>query len=111
NGAPVSELEPYLGAFGHLVALRDGDLAYLHVHPHGEVPAAGETSGPDIVFEATAPTSGRDLLYLDFQVAGQVHTAPLVLAASPDRGTVGEAGKPGDAQHDNEHAKGDNDDQ
>src|SRR5690625_5326218 len=42
NGAPVAELEPYLGAFGHLVALRDGDLAYLHVHPHGEVPARSE---------------------------------------------------------------------
>ena len=29
----VVETEPYLGAAGHLVALRDGDLAYLHVHP------------------------------------------------------------------------------
>ena len=25
--------QPYLGAKGHLVALREGDLAYLHVHP------------------------------------------------------------------------------
>ncbi len=79
DGEPVTELEPYLGAFGHLVALRGGDLAYLHVHPHGEEPQAGETSGPQIVFEATAPTAGRYLLYLDFQVDGQVHTAPLVL--------------------------------
>lgn len=110
NGAPVSELEPYLGAFGHLVALRDGDLAYLHVHPHGEVPAAGETSGPDIVFEATAPTSGRYLLYLDFQVDGQVHTAPLVLDTSPASGTGGKNVETGDGQNDNEHAKGDNDD-
>ena len=79
DGQPVTELEPYLGAFGHLVALRDGDLAYLHVHPHGDAPAAGETSGPEIVFEATAPTEGRYLLFLDFQVDGQVHTAPLVI--------------------------------
>lgn len=79
NGEPVTALEPYLGAFGHLVALRDGDLAYLHVHPHGEAPQAGETSGPEIVFEATAPTSGRYLLYLDFQVDGQVRTAALVI--------------------------------
>lgn len=34
-GAPVTDLEPYLGAFGHLVALRGHDLAYLHVHPSG----------------------------------------------------------------------------
>ncbi|MDZ5077836.1 heavy-metal-associated domain-containing protein [Nesterenkonia sp. HG001] len=79
QGEPVTELEPYLGAFGHLVALRDGDLAYLHVHPHGDAPSAGETSGPEIVFEATAPTPGRYLLFLDFQIDGQVYTAPLVI--------------------------------
>ena len=33
DGAPVTDLDPYLGALGHLVAIRNGDLAYLHVHP------------------------------------------------------------------------------
>ena len=33
DGEPVTDLEPYLGAFGHLVAIRAGDLGYLHVHP------------------------------------------------------------------------------
>lgn len=33
DGAPVADLQPYLGASGHLVALRDGDLAYVHVPP------------------------------------------------------------------------------
>src|SRR5205085_9733917 len=32
GGRPVP-VEPYLGAQGHLVALREGDLAFLHVHP------------------------------------------------------------------------------
>ena len=36
DGKPVTDLQPYLAAYGHLVALRDGDLAYLHVHPEGE---------------------------------------------------------------------------
>ena len=81
DGQPVTTLEPYLGAFGHLVALRDGDLAYLHVHAEGEEPGAGETSGPEIAFAAEAPTPGRYLLYLDFQVDGQVHTAEFVLEA------------------------------
>jgi len=94
EGEPVTALEPYLGAFGHLVALRDGDLAYLHVHPHGDAPEAGETSGPEIVFEATAPTEGRYLLYLDFQVDGQVHTAPLVIdtISSTDSGQDSDSG-------------------
>ncbi|MBC6496679.1 heavy-metal-associated domain-containing protein [Microbacterium sp. 4-7] len=82
DGEPVTELEPYLGAFGHLVALREGDLAYLHVHAEGDEPEAGETSGPEIAFAAEAPTAGRYLLYLDFQVDGQVYTAEFVLEAA-----------------------------
>ena len=45
--AGPSQVEPYLGAGGHLVALREGDLAYLHVHPteggggHGETARTG----------------------------------------------------------------------
>ena len=33
DGRPVTDLQPYLGAFGNLVVLRDGDLGYLHAHP------------------------------------------------------------------------------
>lgn len=81
DGEPVTTLEPYLGAYGHLVALRDGDLAYLHVHPEGDEPAAGSTSGPDVEFMTEAPTPGRYLLYLDFKVDGEVRTAEFVLDA------------------------------
>lgn len=105
DGDPVTELEPYLGAFGHLVALRDGDLAYLHVHPHGDAPRAGETSGPEVVFEATAPTEGRYLLYLDFQIEGQVHTAPLVLNASATSDTE-PGGSAGEQEEGDSHDHG-----
>lgn len=81
DGQPVTTLEPYLGAFGHLVALREGDLAYLHVHALGDDPQAGDTTGPEIGFAAEAPTADRYLLYLDFQVDGQVHTAEFVIDA------------------------------
>lgn len=81
DGEPVTSLEPYLGAWGHLVALREGDLAYLHVHPEGAEPEAGETSGPTIEFATTAPTPGRYLLYLDFQVDNRVHTAQFTVEA------------------------------
>ncbi len=95
DGQPVTTLEPYLGAFGHLVALRAGDLAYLHVHPEGDEPTAGQLSGPGVTFVAEAPTAGRYLLYLDFQVDGQVHTAAFALdaaAGTPDeRGANGHA--------------------
>ncbi|MEV8252308.1 heavy-metal-associated domain-containing protein [Microbacterium sp. NPDC076768] len=92
DGEPVTALEPYLGAFGHLVALREGDLAYLHVHAQGEEPEPGDQAGPAVKFTAEAPTAGRYLLYLDFQVDGQVHTAAFVLdAASPAAGAEDES--------------------
>jgi hypothetical protein len=75
DGRPVTDLQPYLGAYGHLVALRDGDLAYLHVHPDG-TPGDGRTqAGPDVVFHAEVPSAGAYRLYLDFQHAGKVRTA------------------------------------
>lgn len=67
-GAPVADLAPYLGAKGHLVALREGDLAFLHVHP--EEGGAGE-----IPFAATFPSAGRYRLYLQFKHQGVVRTA------------------------------------
>jgi len=82
HGVPVTTLQPYLGAFGHLVALREGDLAYLHVHPEGAAPAGSDaTSGPEVRFGAHVPTAGRYLLYFDFQIDGTVHTASFVLDA------------------------------
>ncbi|MEU2060683.1 hypothetical protein [Streptomyces sp. NPDC013455] len=81
NGKPVRDLQPYLGAYGHLVALRSGDLAYLHVHPGGE-PGDGTTRpGPDISFTATAPSTGTYRLFLDFKHAGEVHAAAFTVRA------------------------------
>ena len=80
-GIPVTDLQPYLAAYGHLVALRSGDLAYLHVHPAGE-PGDGVTAaGPGITFYATAPSAGVYRLFLDFQHNGVVRTAEFTLRA------------------------------
>jgi hypothetical protein len=63
DGEPV-RTEPYLGAGGHLVALREGDMAFLHVHPADD----------GVRFAATFPTEGRYRLFLQFQHEGRVHT-------------------------------------
>ncbi|WP_307725510.1 heavy-metal-associated domain-containing protein [Kocuria turfanensis] len=101
DGQPVTTLEPYLGAYGHLVALRAGDLAYLHVHPEGAEPVAGEVSGPDVEFATTAPTPGRYYLYFDFQVDGQVHTAQFTLdtTGAADTRTSADATSEGHGEH------------
>jgi hypothetical protein len=59
------ETQRYLGARGHLVALRDGDLAFLHVHPDED----------SLAFMAEFPSAGRYRLYLQFKHHGRVHTA------------------------------------
>jgi hypothetical protein len=69
--------EPYLGAGGHLVALREGDLAFLHVHPEDHGHEAGGSAGEHddgIGFAATFPTAGRYRLFLQFKHEGRVHT-------------------------------------
>jgi len=62
-------LDPYLGAAGHLVVLRTGDLAYLHVHPQADTKQAAVT------FLSEFPTPGTYRLFFDFSHAGAVHTA------------------------------------
>ncbi|MDG4760608.1 hypothetical protein [Micromonospora sp. WMMD710] len=90
-GQPVTDLEPYLGAYGHLVALRRGDLAYLHVHPDG-TPGDGRTRpGPNVTFLAEVPSTGSYRLYLDFRHGGAVHTAEFTVVA----GTAPTGGDPG----------------
>ncbi|MPZ80814.1 MAG: hypothetical protein GEV28_10605 [Actinophytocola sp.] len=84
GGVPVTDLQPYLAAYGHLIALRQGDLAYLHVHPDGE-PGDGKTpAGPSITFYAEVPTAGTYRLYLDFKHGGVVRTAELTAVATPN---------------------------
>jgi hypothetical protein len=79
DGKPVTDLQPYLGAYGHLVALRTGDLAYLHVHPDGE-PGDGKTRpGPEVTFFAEVPSGGAYRLFLDFRHGDVVRTAEFTL--------------------------------
>lgn len=79
------ETDPYLGARGHLVALRDGDLAYLHVHP---LPDQGDGS---VRFGVEFPSAGTYALFFDFAHDGAVRTARFVVDTgqpSPDQPTT-----------------------
>ncbi len=70
DGQRVRDIDPYLGARGHLVALREGDLAFLHVHPESEA-----SQGSDIRFAVEYPSKGRYRLFLQFKVDDRIHTA------------------------------------
>jgi hypothetical protein len=73
NGRPVPTFQPYVGHRGHLVALRDGDLAYSHVHP-----LTGGAPG-EIVFHTQLSAAGRYRVFLQFKIGNVVHTAPFTV--------------------------------
>jgi hypothetical protein len=70
DGQELDSVEPYLGADGHLVALRQHDQAFLHTHPEGEAGGPGPIS-----FQVGYPTAGRYRLFLQFKHRGEVRTA------------------------------------
>ncbi|NUT07899.1 MAG: hypothetical protein HOV76_30970 [Hamadaea sp.] len=72
DGKPVT-VDPYLGSYGHLVFLRELDLAYVHTHPETQL------TGGAVKFWATAPSTGTYRMFFDFQVSGKVHTAAFTL--------------------------------
>jgi hypothetical protein len=69
DGVPVLP-EPYLGARGHLVVLREGDLAFVHAHPEPGATAADGTS-----YEAELPSAGRYAVFLQLVHDGVLRTA------------------------------------
>ena len=68
DGHVITDLQPYLGAFGHLVAMRSGDLAYAHVHPDDYLDGT-------VHFDAELNSEGRYGLFFDFKYGDTVHTA------------------------------------
>ena len=91
DGEPVTDLEPYLGAFGHLVAIRAGDLAYLHVHPEEGEP------GPGIDFATAFPEPATYGLFLDFRHRGTVRTAAFTVESGG--APAGDHAEGGDHDH------------
>jgi hypothetical protein len=94
GGRPVTDLSPYLGAAGHLVAIRAGDLAYLHVHPLDEA----ERTGPGVRFAVEVPSPGAYRLFFDFSHEGRVRTAAFTVhvpgGTQPDHDTTTQEHQP-----------------
>lgn len=70
---PVNDLEPYLGAMGHLVVIQAATKAYIHAHPeHG----TSETS--EVSFEVHTSIPGQYAGWAQFQRASTIVTVPFV---------------------------------
>nr|MDT0663702.1 HAD-IC family P-type ATPase [Micromonospora sp. DSM 115978] len=84
DGHAVADLEPYLGEDGHLVALREGDLAYLHAHPDSAVASGTTAPEGEIRFVTEFPSRGRYRLFLEFSVDGTVRVASWTVESADD---------------------------
>jgi hypothetical protein len=81
DGVPITDLDPYLGATAHLVAIRVSDLVYIHAHPASE---AGNR-GPNVPLHLELAAPGDYRLFLDFSHHALVHTAAFTLHVPRDR--------------------------
>ncbi|MBI4879857.1 MAG: hypothetical protein HY812_09405 [Planctomycetes bacterium] len=78
DGKPVTDLQPYLGAMGHLVIISQDLESFVHSHPHeeGAEHAGGGEGGPRVDFEAHFQRPGLYKGWAQFQHSGKVITAP-----------------------------------
>jgi hypothetical protein len=74
SGRAIDDLEPYLGAVGHVVVLSEDAETYLHVHPADEA-----ATGPEAMFHTSFPASGLYKIWGQFQHEGRLITVPFVV--------------------------------
>jgi hypothetical protein len=80
TGAAITDLEPYLGAAGHLL-IASADLAIVaHSHPVAELSTTG---GSDVVFQVLFPRAGMYRFWVQFQRRGQVIAASFTVPVQP----------------------------
>jgi hypothetical protein len=85
KGSPVTDLEPYLAAWGHALVLSEDALEVVHAHPIEYLPTnvTDPRGGPTITFDATFPKPGRYRVWMQFKRRDVVSTVPFTVEAVP----------------------------
>ena len=81
TGQPVTDLQRYLGAFGHAMMLSEDMTEHVHAHPEQmlEGTTITEGGGPDLVFHALFPKPGNYKIWLQFQRHDVLSTVPFTV--------------------------------
>src|SRR5262249_4447407 len=72
-GAPITDLEPFLGAPAHVLVVRNDLQESVHAHPEERA-----TAGPVVTVDPLLPSSGVYKLWAQFQRQGKVTTVSFV---------------------------------
>lgn len=81
TGAPVTDLQPYLGAMAHLFILHQDLTSMAHAHPRGPEVGPDSRGGPKVELHAALPKAGLYKLWGQFQRGGKVITTDWTLEA------------------------------
>ncbi len=79
NGKPITDLEPYLGAMGHLILIHQDGQTFVHSHPMEDDAAMAKAKGGSVAFNARFPKPGLYKAWGQFQRNGKVITVSFVL--------------------------------
>jgi len=81
TGQPVTDLQRYLGAFGHAMMLSADMTEHVHAHPEEMLEGTTVTAGggPDLTFHALFPKPGIYRIWLQFQRNGVLSTVPFTV--------------------------------
>jgi hypothetical protein len=91
TGKPISDLQTYLGAFGHTLIMSEDMVDYVHSHPLDLLPTTDDDTepqfvippgadleklrgGPDVTFDGLMPRPGRYRAWTQFRRNDVVHT-------------------------------------
>jgi len=94
TGQLVTDLQPYLGAFGHALILSEDMRDYVHSHPFEspENDISKGVGGPTVTFEGYMPKAGRYRAWCQFQRNGEVITFPFTLNVATVEEAAGASG-------------------
>lgn len=76
SGLPVSDLEPYLGAWGHAFIVSADMRDAVHSHPLTPLTSPG---GPTVYFQQRFPRPGTYRMWVQFQRRGVLSTVPFTI--------------------------------
>jgi len=92
SGRPITDLQTYLGAFGHTLIMSEDMVDYVHSHPldilampdddggppQFLIPPGADLEklrgGPDVTFEGLMPKPGRYRAWTQFRRGDKIHT-------------------------------------
>ncbi len=79
TGDAITDLEPYLGAFGHLMIIHADGQTVVHSHPAEDEVGIAQSKRGIVTFNARFPKAGIYKAWGQFQRGGKIVTIPFVI--------------------------------